>query len=195
MDGKNRRNGSGRLAAVLAIAAALAAGAGCKGNEEGLPACTAGADGCACRADGTCDAGLACQDLVCGAPACTTGTLGCPCRADNKCDAGLSCGNGACAAVTGTGLVVGGAEVRACDVVFAAAGATAVFSQDVVGVTARRGERIALSFTAKKDAAFAGPVASVTGADGKAVAGLAPEKASCFDRLGKAVATPDVKVQ
>ena len=62
-------------------------------------------------------------------------------------------------------------------------------------MTARRGDRLALSFTAKKDAAFVGPVASVTGADGKALTGLAPEKAACFDRLGKAVATPDVKIQ
>jgi len=167
----------------------------CNANVCQGAACTPGADGCACKADGSCDTGLACQDKVCKEPACVAGTLDCPCKADNTCDAGLACLESACKAQAGTGLVVGSAAARACDVVFNLAGATVALSKDVTGVTARRGDRVAVSFTAKTDAAFAGPVASVTGPGGKALSGITPDKAECYDRLGKVVSDPGVKVQ
>lgn len=169
---------------------------GCKsGGGEELPTCTPGEKACACKTDGTCDTGLACQDNVCNEPACVAGTLDCPCRTGDLCDAGLVCQESTCKAQVGTGLVVGSPAARACDVVFNVAGAVVVISRDVTGAIARRDDRVSVSFAAKEDAAFTGPVAAVTSADGNALTGLTPEKAECYDRLGKAIADPGVEVQ
>jgi len=142
-----------------------------------------------------CDGDLQCTDGLCKAPACVAGTMGCPCRTGGACDTGLECIDAACQAAAGTGLFVGSAAARACDVVLLAPDATASFGTSVSGVSARRGDRLALSFVAKGDAALDGPVASVTGGDGKALSGLTPEKAQCYDRLGAAVAEPGVEVK
>lgn len=181
----------GAAAVVLVLG-----GAGCgSGGSENPPACIAGASGCACKVDGTCDGDLQCSDSLCVAPTCVAGTMGCPCRTGAACDNGLQCTADVCGAPAGTGLVVGHAAVRACDIVFDAPGATVAYASQVTGVTARRGDRVALSFAAKADAALDGPVAAVTGSDGTVLAGVAPQKAECFDRLGQAVADPVVTLR
>jgi len=137
---------------------------------------------------------LECKEGTCQLPGeeCPAGTLECPCD-EGKCAEGLECTDGKCLAQAGSGLVVGNSDVRACDVLIELAGADAAFSADVLGVTARDGDRLAISFSARVDAAL-GVVAALVAADGGTLdaGGVTPVEVSCFDRLGKAVAEPEV---
>ena len=121
--------------------------------------------------------------------------MGCPCKADNSCDAGLECKNGTCAASEGSGLFVTNADVRACDVVFSVKGAKVAFTNAVTGVTATKGEKLAISFTFNADELPAGPVASLTDAQGTPLTGLTPDTVKCYDRAGKIVAKPGVTLK
>ncbi len=164
------------------------------------PGCTKGAKDCECKDDGTCDTGLECKDGKCATatePGCTKGAKDCECKDDGTCDTGLECKDGKCAvaAATGAGLTVGNAAVRSCDVVFVSEGAVVKYAAGVRGVTAVKGARIALSFTATKDEAFTEPVASIAGPGGEALSGLAPEKLECYDRLGAVVSEPGLQLK
>ena len=64
------------------------------GEDTGLP-CEAGASGCPCYPNGTCDNGLTCSEGVCAA--CPEGAVGCPCYANGTCDSDLTCESGVCA--------------------------------------------------------------------------------------------------
>ena len=199
--------------------------------------CPAGAEGCACYANGTCDSKdgvvMVCQQQVCTVPdaptpgdlgdpcdgdnpcglhdgtqlecregtcqlpvTCPAGTFGCPCDG-GTCQAGLQCVSDACQAAAGSGLFVGSAEVRACDVLIEKEGADVQYASGVLGVTARDGARLALSFTARTDAAQTGPVGALVGTDGQAldVTGLKPVKVECYDRHGTTVADPGIELR
>jgi hypothetical protein len=77
----------GWLAAVVVSFALV----GCPEDEppgSTGPTCPAGEENCACRDDGSCDAGLACTDGFCvAAAACPEGAEGCACYANGTCDA------------------------------------------------------------------------------------------------------------
>ncbi len=137
---------------------------------------------------------LECTEGTCQMPppVCTAGTLDCPCDA-GSCGDGLECVAETCKAKTGSGLTVGNADVRACDVLLVLASADVNFAADVLGVTARDGDRLAVSFTAKADAAL-GSVGVVVDSLGAAVdtSGITPTKVECYDRTGKAVAAPEL---
>jgi len=137
---------------------------------------------------------LECKEGTCRLPEeeCPAGTLDCPCN-EGACAGGLECADGKCKAPAGSGVVVGNGAVRACDVVLEAAGVDVSFSGDVIGVTKREGDRLAFSFTAKADVAV-GSVAALVAGDGSPydASGITADKVECYDRLGKAVAAPEL---
>jgi hypothetical protein len=159
--------------------------------------------GDACDADRPCGthdgAQLECREGTCQLPVtCPAGTFGCPCDA-GTCQAGLACVADACQAAAGGGLVVDSADVRACDVLLeGAAGVEAQYGAAVLGVTARDGARLALSFAARTDAALTAPVAAlVDGGTGEALAAgaVTVSTVTCYDRHGAAVAAPGVELK
>jgi len=157
--------------------------------------------GDACDGDHPCGrhegAELECREATCQLPVgCPAGTFGCPCDA-GACQGGLACVDDTCQAAAGSGLFVGNADVRACDVLLEKEGADVQYAPGVLGVTARDGARLALSFAARTDAALSGPVGALVGADGQAldVTGLPPVKVECYDRHGAAVAAPGVELK
>ena len=155
-----------------------------------------------CDADSPCGTHdgteLECREATCQLPVtCPAGTFGCPCDA-GACQGGLVCTADTCQAAVGSGLVVGNADVRACDVLLEnAAGVDVQYAATVLGVTARDEARLALSFSARSDAALPAPVGALAGAGGAAVdpADVTMSKAVCYDRHGAAVADPGIELK
>ena len=136
---------------------------------------------------------LECTDGKCQLPEtpCTAGTLDCQCDG-GTCDEGLVCLEELCQAQGGSGVQIGNPDVRSCDVLFELAGAKVAYSAEVLGVVERDGDRVALSFTARTDKPL-GTIAVLSDDVGTPVGkGLVPTQAQCFDRLGKAVAEPQL---
>jgi hypothetical protein len=138
----------------------------CKDNKcvKGA-SCTAGTEGCECKADGTCDTGLECKD--------------------NKCVK---------AQPTASGLFIKDQTVRACDLVYKVADLKATFGQGVKGVVKHKGGRTAVSFIAAVDKAFDGAVLTLTDGNGAKLKVL-PDTVECYDRAGKAVAEPGLEMK
>jgi hypothetical protein len=161
--------------------------------------CPVGTAGCPCD-NGGCQPGLTCNNNVCEVAACPVGTQGCPCD-NGACQTDLRCNNNVCEPVTiEDGITIGAASVRACDIMFdvGSTGATqVVFDASVLGKFRKEGGRLALSFTARQDAALSHPVAQVQNASGTAVdiSAIAPSVARCFDRLGGVVADPAIHLR
>ena len=176
------------------------AGLECQQGVCADPGCPVGTDGCPCDAQGGCGAGLVCEAGTCRKENCPAGTEGCPCDA-GSCQGALECRNDICEQPQADhGVSVGAAAVRACDVMFdvGATGAMTIgFGDAVLGRFKKDGTRIAFSFSAKADAALSGVVATVLDSGGLAIdaSGITPSQAVCHDRLGKAVASPDLKFE
>ena len=153
----------------------------------------AGCDGCN---GGGSDGGNGGTD---GSTPCPEGTLNCPCRASNLCDDGLTCANNACVTVTADGVVVGNSLVRSCDLLLNIGTTTVAdvsFDSTVIGRFRTKPQRLALAFTARGDSALGG-VADLIGADGQPIAlsAITVEQATCYDRLGAAVADPAIQLR
>ena len=167
----------------------------CKDNKCVKLTCTPGTEDCQCKSDGSCEGNLECKDNKCQQKTCDPGTMGCPCKTDNSCNEGLECKNGTCVASEGSGLFVTNADVRACDIVFTVKDAKVAFTNSVTGVTATKGEKLAISFTFNADNPIAGPVASMTDAQGTPLTGITPDTVKCYDRTGKSVEKPGVTLK
>jgi len=168
----------------------------CKDNKCQKPAsCTPGTKDCECKKDGSCDGALECKDNVCQEKSCPAGALGCACKADKSCDTGLECKNDTCLTVQGSGLFVTNEDVRACDIVFTAKDVKVAFTNEVTGVSVTKNGKTALSFTLNADKLPSGPIAAMTDAKGNPVSGITPDTVKCYDRSGKPVAKPGVKLQ
>jgi len=130
---------------------------------------------------------------------CPEGTLNCACRASNLCDDGLTCTNNVCVTVTADGVVVGNSAVRSCDILLNI-GATTVadvaFDSSVIGRFRTKPQRLAIAFTARDDSSLGG-VADLIGSDGQPLdpGTITVEQATCYDRLGAAVADPAVQLR
>lgn len=66
--------------------------------------CTAGASGCACKEDQSCDGALTCVAGTCAEVTCSAGTVGCACNAGGGCEGALVCTDGVCGAAPGGAL-------------------------------------------------------------------------------------------
>lgn len=152
--------------------------------------CTPGEIGCACEG-GQCGEGAVCnaQDLCEAAePDCEDGSEGCACIApDNTCDGSLTCVEGRCIATVEMGLGVG-PDVRACDILLESDPAiiSVVFADAVVGRSRASGAKMAISFTAKDDAALTdAPLQfGFASADAPDEGGVSILRADCFDSTG-----------
>ncbi len=167
-----------------------------------LATCPAGQIGCPCGPDDSCGShegtALVCTAGTCQLPGCPAGTNGCPCTAQGGCDTGLECQANVCGPPAALrGVTVGNAAVRACGLVIELPAADVRFADTVTGASKRLGDRLALSFTAKGDAAFAAPVAAIVDGAGAPLnlAGVTPTEVECFDRHGAAVANPGLGLQ
>lgn len=165
----------------------------CRDKQCRQPAaCTPGTEDCKCKTDGSCDNSLECKDNKCQQKSCPPGAMGCACKADKSCSTGLDCKNNTCVASKGSGLFVANADVRACDIVFTAKGVKVAFTNEVTGVIATKGEKIAVSFTINADKLPTGPIASMTDDQGQPLSGITPDTVKCYDRMGKTIAKPGV---
>lgn len=175
-------------------------GLGCRQGYCVPDDCPRGSEGCPCLASATCNGALVCAAGVCEPPSCPPGTLDCPCD-NGACQTGQTCRADQCVpSVPQSGLSVGSAAVRACDVLLAIGTTeteTIGFSDQVVGVFEKAGTSIAFSFTAKTDATLAEPVAQLLDSTGAALAaaGVTLISATCFDRLGVALASPSLTLE
>jgi hypothetical protein len=155
----------------------------CVSGRCELPGCPSGELGCPCGSYGSCepygDREPRCSAGVCAITDCAEGMDACACRADGSCDAG-SCQRGLCLAQPGTPLVVVG-DVRACEALIEipTGAAEVTFADGILGHSRRRGDRIAVAFTQRRDVAFdAAPLRIESSGEPRLVS------ATCFDRLG-----------
>lgn len=144
---------------------------------------------------------LLCHDGVCVLPEdCPAGSEGCACN-NGHCQDSLECQQDLCVPVTLLdGITVANATVRACDVMFNLGNTGAskvVFDAAIVGKYRKDKDRMALSFTARQDQAFTGPIAQVTDASGSPVdiSAVTPSTLRCYDRLGAVVDAPQVSLR
>lgn len=95
-----------------------------------------------------------------------------------------------------SGLTVGNAAVRACDVLLEERETQIVgveFAQAVRGESGRMSPRFAFAFSATRDEGFEGTVAKLK-LRGEDASGFSKLEVSCFDRAGQKVAAPDVRL-
>jgi hypothetical protein len=117
------------------------------------------------------------------------------CGSDKK-----SGGTGIIMPTANAGVSVTAQGARSCELLVEDRGrvlSNVVFDPQVKGTVQRRPPRTGLAFVALADAPFSGSVATLqsTGTPDAGVSGLEVVTARCYDREGKPVATPGVKVQ
>jgi hypothetical protein len=100
---------------------------------------------------------------------------------------------------------VQGSAIRSCDLVVAPiidaglaseSALTAHFADSARGSSKQRGAELAVAFIAREDKPFSESPASIeTSSDGGAVPPVTLVSATCYDRLGRPVETPDVRIR
>ncbi len=166
----------------------------CVNGRCELADCPSGALGCPCASYGACDPygsrQPVCYAGTCQLGDCTDGADGCACRSDGGCDAG-SCQRGLCLPEPGVAIEVTG-DARACELLVGVGDAEAVeveYGEGVLGRDRRRGDRVAIALTERRDVPLTAPARVVvtprrraTGRPSTAAPTLI--SADCFDRLG-----------
>lgn len=166
-----------------------------------VPDCLSGATTCPCGPSDACDeAGATCEEGVCVLEGCEPGTAGCECGAGDTCEGDLACVAGTCQTGVTSGVIVGEASVRACEVAFQDDGtllANLTFDETVRGQFARRGDTVAAVFFAVGDASITDGAINVTlaSSDASALDGLTTLSVACFDNVGAPVAEPGFEVR
>ncbi len=174
------------FACLMALAMLTACGEK-KNNTQNTPDCPAGTFGCECLDGDVCNDGLVCFNAVC-----TNGDDGNNANNDPP-DAGPDMDTdmpdtGPDDNFDGLGLTVTGEDARACEVLItdaAEAIASVGFANNVEGRSQRRGQKLAVAFTAKDDEPLIEGDVSFVLKDGvENLDGVTLSQARCFDRQG-----------
>jgi len=138
---------------------------------------------------------VACDDDGGDSPAsmCEADPLHCTCSEEEPCPKGFTCEQSECVAENATGIIIGSADARACEVLLLEDSARVSgvdFSENVRGTFLRQAPRIAVSLTRRMDSSFEAADLTVrsVGSNG----GLSLAHAECFGERG--VALKDARV-